>query len=157
MKPAKGNSSPTGGADAGRQLVLGPRWWLGRLWAAPYTLLGASIGGLGLLTGGRLQTHSGVIEFHGGAAARFLDLLPLPHVSALTLGHTVIGRDRAALEATRAHERVHVEQFERWGLLMGPAYIGCSVVLWLQGRDFYRDNPFEREAYDRADCTDCTG
>jgi hypothetical protein len=125
-------------------------WWITRIWAAPYTAMGVAIGYLGVLTGGRMRPHSGVLEFHGGAASRFLDLLPLPHVLAFTLGHTVIGRDANALEVTRTHERVHVEQFERWGLLMGPAYLGCSAVLWLQGRDAYRDNPFEREAYDRT-------
>jgi hypothetical protein len=97
-----------------------------------------------------MQAHSGVLEFYGGAAARFLDYLPLPNVLAFTLGHCVIGRDQHALQLTRAHERVHVAQFERWGVLMGPAYLGCSAVLWLRGRDAYRDNPFEREAFDRA-------
>jgi hypothetical protein len=130
--------------------VWSPLWWFGRLWAAPYTLLGVTIGGVGLISGGRMQTHSGVLEFYGGAATRFLDYLPLPHVLAFTLGHCVIGRDQVALQITRPHERVHVAQFERWGLLMGPAYLGCSALLWLQGRDAYRDNPFEREAFDRC-------
>jgi hypothetical protein len=31
---------------------------------------------------------------------------------------------------------------------MGPAYLGCSLVLRLTGRRAYRDNPFERQAYD---------
>jgi hypothetical protein len=65
----------------------------------------------------------------------------------MTLGHVVLGRDLEALEVTREHERVHVRQFERWGPFMGVAYVACSAVLWCQGRDFYRDNPFEREAY----------
>jgi hypothetical protein len=33
---------------------------------------------------------------------------------------------------------------------MGPAYLLCSLALWLAGRRPYRDNPFEREAYDTA-------
>ena len=130
--------------------TINPLWWLVRFWAAPYTLLGVMIGSLGVLTGGKLQSHSGVLEFHGGAASRFLDFLPLPHVAAFTLGHAVIGRDADALDLTRAHERIHVAQFERWGPFMGPAYLGCSAMLWLQGRDAYRDNPFEREAFDRT-------
>ena len=48
------------------------------------------------------------------------------------------------------HETVHVRQFERWGLLMGPAYLLASFVLWIAGRQPYRDNPFEREAYDQG-------
>ncbi len=121
-----------------------------RIWAAPYTLLGMLIGFCGVLTGGSFAYRAGVWEFHGAAAARFLDCLPLPCVLALTLGHTVIGRNANALEVTRAHERIHVRQFERWGPLMGPAYLACSAVLWIQGRDAYRDNPFEREAYEQA-------
>ena len=34
-----------------------------------------------------------------------------------------------------------------WGPFLGPAYLGCSFFLWLKGRDPYRDNPFEREAF----------
>lgn len=119
-----------------------------RIWALPYTLLGVAIGMLGVVSGGALRVHTGVLEFHGGWTVRFLDLLPLPNVMAMTLGHTVLGRSSAALEVTRDHERVHVRQFERWGPFMGPAYLACSAALWLRGRDAYRDNPFEREAYD---------
>jgi len=45
---------------------------------------------------------------------------------------------------------VHVRQFERWGPLMGPAYLGCSLVLWLMRRRPYRDNPFERQAFEQG-------
>ena len=69
---------------------------------------------------------------------------------AFTLGHTVLGQTDAALDISHDHEMVHVRQFERWGPLMGPAYLGCSLVLWLTHRRPYRDNPFEREAYDEG-------
>ena len=69
---------------------------------------------------------------------------------AFTLGHTVFGQTDAALDVTHDHERVHVRQFERWGPLMGPAYLGCSLVLWLMGRRPYRDNPFERQAFEQG-------
>jgi hypothetical protein len=128
----------------------GLRWWLVRVWAAPYTLIGLTVGCLCLLTGGRVRSHSGVLEFHGGAVPRVLNRLPLPHVLAVTLGHVVLGRNRDALELTRTHERVHVAQFERWGPLMGIAYLACSAALWCRGRDAYRDNPFEREAFERG-------
>jgi len=68
---------------------------------------------------------------------------------ACTLGHTILGQTDAALDISRAHELVHVRQFERWGPLMGPAYLGCCLVLWLMRRRPYRDNPFEREAYEQ--------
>jgi hypothetical protein len=69
---------------------------------------------------------------------------------AFTLGHTVFGQTDAALDISHCHELAHVRQFERWGPLMGPAYLGCSLVLWLMGRRPYRDNPFERQAFEEA-------
>jgi hypothetical protein len=66
---------------------------------------------------------------------------------AITLGHTILGQSDASLDVAREHELVHVRQFERWGPLMGPAYLGCSLFIWLVGGRPYRDNPFERQAY----------
>jgi hypothetical protein len=117
------------------------------LWASPYTLVGLAFGMLALVTGGSSRRIDGVWEFHGGWLVWVLGRLPLEHVQAMTLGHTVIGRSPESLDATREHERVHVRQYERWGPLMGPAYLACCLVLWCQGRDAYRENPFEREAY----------
>jgi hypothetical protein len=112
-------------------------------WASPYTLLGLAIG-LGL--GGRLRWVEGVFEIQGRGVAWLLNRMPV-RAAAMTMGHTVLGVDLRLLEKTRRHERVHVRQFERWGFLMGPAYVLASVYLFLRGRDFYRDNPFEVEAY----------
>ncbi len=118
------------------------------LWASPYTALGLTVGFAGLLTGGRMRVRPPVIEFHGGAAKWLLLALPMrPFAIALTLGHTVLGQTDAALDISHEHELVHVRQFERWGPLMGPAYLLSSLVLWLRGKDAYRDNPFERQAF----------
>ena len=64
----------------------------------------------------------------------------------MTLGHVVIGHDARALDITRAHERVHVRQYELWGPFFLPAYLVAGAVQLLKGRDPYRDNPFEVEA-----------
>ncbi len=72
--------------------------------------------------------------------------MPVP-AAAMTLGHVVLGCTIADLERTRRHERVHVRQYERWGPCFLPAYFGASLVLKLMGRDAYRGNPFEIEAY----------
>ncbi len=118
------------------------------LWAFPYTLLGLLIGGVGLCTGGQARIRAGVIEFYEGGVKWLIHRQPDGQfVLALTLGHTVLGQTAASLEIAREHELVHVRQFERWGPLMGPAYLLCSLYLWLTGRRAYRDNPFEREAY----------
>lgn len=119
-----------------------------RLWALPYTLLGVATG---LILLGRLKFVDGVIEIHGPRVAWVLQRLPVSAL-AITLGHCVLGQTQAALDLTRQHERVHVRQFQRWGFLMGFAYLGASAWLWLQGKDAYRDNPFEIEAYAVDDC-----
>ena len=123
---------------------------LGFIWASPYTLLGLLIGFIGLCTGGRARIRGRVIEFYGGAVKWLVTHLPHGQFTlAFTLGHTVLGQSTASLDISRDHEMVHVRQFERWGLFMGPAYLGSSLALWFAGRDPYRDNPFEREAYDQ--------
>ena len=124
------------------------------VWAVPYTMLGLLVGGVGLCTRGGVRVRDGVVEFHGGFVKWFLQRLPVPgeqHALAITFGHTVLGQTEAALDVAHDHEMVHVRQYERWGPLMGPAYLTCSLVLWLMGRNPYRDNPFEREAYGQAD------
>jgi hypothetical protein len=121
------------------------------LWASPWTLFGLLIGLLTLIRGGHVQRTGRVLEFWGPGPAWFLRTFPLVHgASAVTFGHTVLARDSACLVDCRAHELVHVRQYERWGPLFVPAYLFWWVYLGLTGRHPYRDNPFEREAYDQA-------
>ena len=121
------------------------------LWAAPWTLFGLLVGGLGLVTGGRVQRTGRVIEFWGGFATVFLKVFPLvAGASAVTFGHTVLARSKAHLDGSREHELVHVRQYERWGPLFVPAYLLCWLLLWLSGKNPYFDNPFERQAFDEA-------
>ncbi len=121
------------------------------LWAGPYSLLGLGIGGMGLLFGGRGRYRAGALEFYAGGTAKFVQRLPPgPTTAGFTLGHVILGQTGEGLERVGLHERVHVRQFERWGPLMGPAYLGASAWLWWLGRDPYLDNPFEVEAYREA-------
>ncbi len=121
------------------------------VWASPYTLLGLLVGTIGLCTRGRVRMRSNVVEFYGGGVKWLLQRFPGGQFPlAITLGHTILGQTDAALDISRDHELVHVRQYERWGPLMGPAYLGCSLVLWLMGRRAYHDNPFEREAYEQG-------
>ncbi len=117
------------------------------VWASPASLLGLAFGLSALLARGGVQRRGRVLEFWGGGAAW---LLRNRRAAAMTLGHVVLGLDRDALDATREHELVHVEQYERWGPAFLPAYGACALVLWLCRRHPYWDNPFEREAYRRA-------
>lgn len=117
------------------------------LWASPNTLLGLAFLPLALPTGGRVRVERGVVEIHGGFARFFLRRCLLIQASALTLGHVIVGQDRACLDHARDHEHVHVRQFARWGPLMLPAYFLSSFLAWRRGGHFYFDNYFEKEAY----------
>lgn len=122
--------------------------WAGYIWAAPNTLLGAAAGFVVLCLGGHVRLVHGAAEFHGGVLGRLCTNLPAGYCfSALTLGHVILGTSRAALDAARRHEHVHVRQYERWGVFFLPAYGLSSLWQLLCGRRAYRDNFFEREAY----------
>ena len=122
------------------------------LWAGPNTLLGLALGVVGVLFGATLRRHQGVVEIFGGRIGAALARLPQPlGFSAMTLGHVILAVDRSALVQLRQHEHVHVRQYERFGALFFPLYLGSSLVQWLRGRDPYFDNRFEREAYALAD------
>ena len=118
------------------------------LWAAPYTLLGLVVGAVAVLLGATARRHHGVVEVFGGRAGRALARLPEPlRFSAMTLGHVILAVDRSALAQLRMHEHVHVRQYERWGPAFVPAYLLSSLLQLLRGRNPYRENHFERQAY----------
>ncbi len=129
----------------GRGLIRG----FGYLWAAPITVIGVAIA---IATGRRMQCAlvDGVIEVHSPCLRWVLcHLVPLRGgAAAITLGHVVLARDQVSLDWTRAHERVHVRQYERWGVLFVPAYLAAGLWAALRGGHAYFDNPFEREACD---------
>jgi hypothetical protein len=88
------------------------------------------------------------VEFFGGRIGHAIAHLPAAFgFSAMTLGHVILAVDRSTLAQLRAHERVHVRQYERWGPLFVPAYFLSSLVQLLRGRNPYRENHFERQAY----------
>ena len=120
-------------------------------WAAPYSLLGLLFGVVAILLGATVRRAAGALEFGGGLLGRLLRWLP-PGLSfsAITFGHVILGIDHATLAHLRAHEQVHVRQYERWGPLYLPAYVLSSILELLRGRNPYRDNYFEREAFAQA-------
>jgi hypothetical protein len=121
------------------------------LWTLPTTAVGLLFVPAALVSGGGMQVVDGVLEVHGRLVATFLRrCTPLRGgASAMTLGLVVIGRSKDLLDFTRSHERIHVRQAERWGPLFFPAYAVASLIALSRGQHFYRDNAFEREAYDR--------
>jgi hypothetical protein len=130
-------------------------------WASPNTLVGLFFVPIALVPGGRppkwrtlsapprIRVVDGVLEVHGPWIATLLRrAVPIEGGAlAMTFGHVVVGRDGHALEVSRAHERVHVRQCERWGPLFIPAYLVASAWAWWRGRGAYEGNAFEVEAY----------
>lgn len=117
-------------------------------WAAPNTLVGLLLGCVALALGARLRLHTGVAEFSGGSLGRLIE--GAPHwcrYSAITFGHVVLATSEQAQCAVRAHERVHVRQYERWGPVFLPAYLLSSLWQLARGRCPYRDNAFEKQAF----------
>lgn len=126
------------------------RWWH-YLWASPYSVLGLVLAWCAVAAGGWWRVRAGAIECAGGRLGALARRLPRRCAfHAITFGHVILGVDAATLDAVRAHEQVHVRQYERWGLLFGPAYLASSLLQWLRGRRPYLDNHFERQAYARA-------
>jgi hypothetical protein len=122
------------------------------LWALPNTCLGALLVPFVIMTRGRVRLVDGVVEVSGSLPAFLLqNCTVLPGgVVAITFGHVVIGRDELALEVTRRHERVHVQQCERWGPAFLPAYLIASAWSVCRGTGGYCGNYFERDAVRRS-------
>jgi hypothetical protein len=124
---------------------------LGYLWALPNTLLGVACLPLVVMSGGRARFERGALELYGGFAAWFLRNVARG-AGAMTLGHVILGRDRAMLDWTRNHEHVHVGQYMRWGPFFLIIYGLSSFNCWRKGRNPYLENCFEKVAYGRFPC-----
>lgn len=119
-----------------------PRTWTGRvaaaIWAAPLTVPGLVLAGLG----GRVPrwdaTHGCFVATGIGGPSRIA--LDAVGADANTVGQVVIARRTELSPALLAHEVAHVRQGERLGATLLPAY------LWLAARYGYRDHPLERAA-----------
>jgi hypothetical protein len=116
-------------------------------WASPATLIGLVVA-FALARRGRLALVDGVVEAHSPLIERALTSFTVlaRGAEAMTLGHVVLGRNARALELTRAHERVHVRQYEIWGPFFLPAYFLAGACALAMGNHPYFDNKFEREA-----------
>ena len=117
-------------------------------WASPATGVGLVLAAIAGAFGAKFAVVDGVIEVAVDGLERVLARAPRPaRFDAITFGHVVIGTSAATLAACRAHERVHVRQYERFGLLFFPLYLGASLVELLRGRHPYWHNPFEQQAF----------
>jgi hypothetical protein len=123
----------------------------GYLWALPNTLIGLACLPITLVTGGRARYERGVIELYGGFSAWILRNI-CGGAGAMTLGHVILGRDREMLDHTRNHEHVHVLQYMWCGPFFLPLYGFSSFLCWMKGKDYYRENWFEKPAYSKHPC-----
>ena len=130
-----------------RQMFLVLRY----AWALPATAVGLVFAVLALFAGATIRLVEGTIEVAGGRLHLVALLLPpAARFVAITFGHVIIGIDHTVLWRVRSHEHVHVEQYERWGILFFPLYVASSFAQLLRGRNPYLNNCFEREAYARV-------
>jgi hypothetical protein len=117
------------------------------LWASPCSLVGLALGGVVLLFGGSVRRVGRVLEFapySGPAPSTSRWRLPF---SAITFGHVILGVSLQGLVQLRAHELVHVRQYERLGPLFFIAYPASSLLAAATGGCPYRNNRFEMEAF----------
>ncbi|MFO1021041.1 MAG: hypothetical protein U0903_10140 [Planctomycetales bacterium] len=69
------------------------------VWASPASLIGLTVGLLGLCAGGAVRRREGVLGFSGSLIDWLFDRISIQPM-AMTLGHVVLGRTPAALEIT---------------------------------------------------------
>jgi hypothetical protein len=121
------------------------------LWYAPCSLLGLLFALPVLLGGGRVQWTQGALEVSHratvAACSRRMRRLPF---RGIVFGHVILAVTAEELRYIGPHERVHVEQYGRWGLFFLPAYALSSLWQLVRGRDPYWHNHFEVDARRRS-------
>jgi hypothetical protein len=113
--------------------------------------VGLVLASIAVLFRGRAAVEGGVLEVHGGLLTKVMGGLGRGNlvIWAITLGHVVLALDDSSLRKTRRHERVHVRQYERLGILFPFLYAASSFLAFSRGKDPYMDNVFEREAFEQ--------
>lgn len=122
------------------------------IWALPNTLLGLLFVPLALFTGGGLHVVDGVLELHSRIISLILrKCLPVRGgISAMTLGHVILGQNRESLSLNRRHEHAHVNQYEILGPMFLPVYLAASIWAWFMGKGAYHGNYLERKAREHS-------
>jgi len=99
------------------------------LWAAPASAVGLVLAAVACAFGATVRLRQDVLEVAGGGLAALLRrAFPRLRFRAITFGHLVSASATATSRRLRRHERVHVRQYERWGILFFPLYLGSSAV-----------------------------
>lgn len=121
------------------------------LWAAPCSLIGLLFASIPLVLGGRAEWRRGTLEVtyrHSqDSCGKFVRAFPF---RGIVFGHVILAITEEELLCIRCHERVHVEQYERWGPFFFLAYGLSSFWQLLRGRSPYWHNHFEVQARQRS-------
>jgi len=117
------------------------------LWAAPWSAIGLRVAGGLLLVGGKAKWSSGALEVtyreHNASCSKVARILPF---RGIVFGHVILAVTSEELRIIGPHERVHVEQYERWGPLFVFAYGASSLWQLRHDRSPYWHNHFEVQA-----------
>ena len=117
------------------------------LWASPCTGVGIVFAAVVLLAGGRAKWSAGALEVtyreRQASCGRLARRLAF---RGIVFGHVILAVTREELAAIVPHERVHVQQYQRWGALFFVAYGLSSLWQFIRGRSLYWDNHFEVQA-----------
>jgi hypothetical protein len=121
------------------------------LWAAPCSAIGLVLATLPLALGGKAKWTDGALEVTyrqtSANCSRLANSLPF---RGIVFGHVILAVTCEELQRIGPHERVHVEQYERWGPLFFFAYEASSLWQLLNGRNPYWYNHFEIQARQRS-------
>ena len=117
------------------------------LWASPCSTVGVLLASIPLLAGGQVKWSAGALEVtyreSEASCGRLARKLPF---RGIVFGHVILAVTRSEMLSIGPHERVHVQQYERWGPLFFFAYGVSSIWQVLRGRSAYWDNHFEVQA-----------
>jgi hypothetical protein len=118
---------------------------VGWIWALPTSLIGLLIAAC---TGARPYRwrQAGVWQWIGHGPV--WDKFTKDGFGAITFGTITIFSDALKDDATMIrHERAHTIQAFGLGVLFLPAYLLMGAMEWAAGRDGYRADPLEVDAY----------
>ena len=117
------------------------------IWAAPCSIIGLAVAASIVALGGKAKYSSIALEVtFRPSEAQCRKLARMLPFHAITLGHVIIAVTEHDLNCLRAHELIHVQQYERWGVAFFVAYAASSIWQLLKGRKAYWDNYFEVQA-----------
>jgi hypothetical protein len=121
------------------------------IWAFPSSMIGLLFAIPILFLGGKAKWIDWALEVTyretKGSCGKLARTLPF---RGIVFGHVILAVTCEELLLIGRHERVHVEQYERWGPLFLIAYGISSLWQLLNGRSAYWDNSFEVQAREQS-------